>query len=85
MRRSQPLQATADADRARIVIAPALAQRLGLQDGEQAVAIQGEARATLPLSVDARVPDGAVWLAAGLAETAAMGPAMGPIELEKIG
>jgi len=81
VRRSTALQATADADRARIVIAPALAERLGLQDAAQATVMQGEGRATLPLAIDTCVPDGAVWLATGLAETAELGPAMGPIEL----
>ncbi|KAA3626385.1 MAG: NADH-quinone oxidoreductase subunit G [Proteobacteria bacterium] len=81
VRRSQPLQATADAERAWIAVAPTLADRLGLQGAELAVAVQGEGRVTLPLSIDERVPDGVVWLAAGLAETAELGPAMGPIEL----
>ncbi len=85
VRRAPALQATGDADRAFIAVSPDLAQRLGLEDGGQAAAVQGGAQVVLPLRIDVRVPDGAVWLASGLAETAGLGPAMGPIELNKIG
>lgn len=81
VRRATALQQTSDADCAVIRIAPSLAERLGFADGDSATAVQAGKRVTLPLVVDERVADGAVWLAAGIEATAELGPAMGPIEL----
>lgn len=81
VRRATALQQTRDAECEAIRIAPELAERLGLADAVEAVAVQGDKRIKLPLITDVRVPDGAVWLASGIEATAVLGPAMGPIEL----
>ncbi|GAB4358653.1 MAG: NADH-quinone oxidoreductase subunit NuoG [Gammaproteobacteria bacterium] len=83
VRRASALQQTRDADCAVIRIAPQLAERLGLADGDNATATQAGKQVTLPVVVDERVADGAVWLAAGIEATAELGPAMGPIELAR--
>jgi len=61
VRRAASLQATADSADAVVRINAAEAARLGLNT--QAQVTQGEAAVVLPVVVDARVPDGAVYIA----------------------
>jgi NADH-quinone oxidoreductase subunit G len=80
VRRAESLQATADGADAVVRINTAEAARLGL--GALAIVTQGDAEAVLPVVVDARVPDGAVWIAAARPGSANLGPAFGPVELK---
>jgi len=82
LRRAAALQQTPDHVTAGIRLAPADAERLGLADGDRAVAVQGASRVELPLSVDASLAVGAVWIPAGVSGSS-RGPACGPVTIEK--
>lgn len=81
VRRSKPLQAAINLEVATIAINPALAKSLNLKDGQYATAKQNGSSVTLPIRIDARVPDNNVFIPAGLNETAGFGAAFGAIEL----
>lgn len=70
VRRSPPLQATADRMRPAVYVNAAQAQRLGLAAGDRAVVTMGAVATNLEVRVDPQVPDGAVWIPAALPETA---------------
>jgi NADH-quinone oxidoreductase subunit G len=85
VRRASSLQATADAVRqAAINIHPDDAARLGLVDGGEALARQGEGSVTLAVRIDEGVPPGTVFVAAGGFATANLGARLGAIEIEAI-
>ena len=85
VRRAPSLQATQDAERqASVNLSTADAARLGIADGMQVVVRQGEFSATLAARIDAGIPDGTVFIAAGVAATAGLGPRTGAIELEAV-
>jgi NADH-quinone oxidoreductase subunit G len=84
VRRAGTLQQTVWAQPASIAIHPELAARLGLQHAARAVVRQNGAEAALPLVLDATVPEGCVWVPAGLRETACLGPSIGPVELRAV-
>jgi NADH-quinone oxidoreductase subunit G len=83
VRRAEALQQTADAVQAGIRINPATAAALGLDGAERAVAVQGEARAELPLQIDAGVPDDCVRIPAGVPGTGMLGGQFAAVMLEK--
>ena len=72
VRRSQPLQATRDAEFAGVSLSRATLERLGLNDGESAVVRQGGGEVVLDVVVNPRVPDGCAWMPAGVPATAAL-------------
>jgi len=81
VRRSPPLQATADARPPRARMNPRTAAALGLTAGKVRLA-QGAGSAVLELALDERVADGTVRVAAAHASTAALGPMFGPVTVE---
>jgi NADH-quinone oxidoreductase subunit G len=83
VRRSLPLQETADAGRGEVRLAPDDAAALGVTEGERLVVRQGSAEQVLPAAIDARIPAATAWIPLGLAETAGLGPVHGSIELSK--
>lgn len=83
VRRSEPLQQTDDARRT-ARFSPADAERLNIADGAPVEIVQQGARAVLDAEVDAGVTEGTVWLPAGVAETAALGPLYGSVELRPV-
>ena len=83
VRRSQPLQEAADAGRPIARVASADAERLGLTDAGRVTVRAGERSCVLDLLVDARIPDGCVWIPQGLETTAALGPVFAAVELER--
>ena len=83
VRRAASLQMTKDASAATVKISPSQASRSGLSDETEVVVVQDGNRATLPLEVDSRVPDGCVWLSSGLAGTETLGNQFGEVTLEK--
>jgi NADH-quinone oxidoreductase subunit G len=83
VRRSRPLQEAADAGRPIVRIAPADAERLGLGDAERVTVRQGGDGRVLGMELDARIPEGCVWIPQGLESTGALGPAFGGVELER--
>ncbi|NIR29226.1 MAG: NADH-quinone oxidoreductase subunit G [Gammaproteobacteria bacterium] len=85
VRRSKPLQQTADAleSRAAARMNASLAERLGLSAGERVTVAQNGVRASLEVIIERRVPDGCVYVHANSPGSAGLGPAYGPIEIEK--
>ena len=82
VRRSRPLQKTADGRAARSArLNPATAASLGLKAGDTVRARQG-GEAELPVVLDAGTPEGCVRIARGLPETAAL--TAGEVTLEKV-
>ena len=84
VRRSLPLQLTADAKQAPIVGLPAAVwERLGLQAGASVRVSQGTASAVLPVRLEPTLAANAVRVPAGHPATAAMGAMFGDITVEK--
>jgi len=73
VRRAPALQATADNAQPSARIHPEQAQRLGLTRGGGVRVHVGEGIASLPLALDARVPEGCVWLPGACSETITLG------------
>jgi len=82
-RRAAPLQQTAQALDTVLRLNAGDAERLGLADGARVRVHQGEQSAEIELRVDGRVPAGAAWLRSGIAESRSLGPAVGPVTVEK--
>ncbi|MGZ5042540.1 MAG: NADH-quinone oxidoreductase subunit NuoG [Usitatibacter sp.] len=83
VRRSGPLQKTADGKASRTVrFNAATLAKLGLAAGDVARIRQGAGEATLTVALDAALPDGSVRIARGVVETAALGE--GDIQVEKV-
>ncbi len=83
VRRAPSLQRTTDAAAAAIRINAAVAEQLGFADAQSAVVVQGDGRATLPLNIDSRVPDGCVWVSAAVPGTETLGGQYAEVTLEK--
>jgi NADH-quinone oxidoreductase subunit G len=83
VRRSAPLQATVDARSALVRVAPGLAARLGVADGERVAVGQGDDGGSFPVVLDDRVPDGCVWLPAGVPGTEGLGAAFGELTVAR--
>jgi NADH-quinone oxidoreductase subunit G len=83
VRRAPALQRTADGTFRGVHINSTLARSLGLSDGEHASVRQNGTRMNFAVVVDDKVPDGCAGLAAGIVETAGLGPSFGPMEIEK--
>ncbi len=82
VRRAPSLQKTADAraaGTARLNAATAAAQ--GLAAGDRVVVRQGGGEATMPVAIDAALPDGCVRVARGTRESVTLGD--GPVTIEK--
>ncbi len=84
-RRSGPLLATADAAAPQAHISSALAQQIGVANGDLVQVIQGSGSAILAARVDAGLPDNVVRVAAAHASTATLGAMFGPISVAKAG
>ncbi|RDH87068.1 MAG: NADH-quinone oxidoreductase subunit G [endosymbiont of Escarpia spicata] len=83
VRRASALQQTKDAAPAAICINAEEAKKAGLADCDSAVVTQDGREATLPVSIDANIPDGCVRISAGLAGTETLGAQFGEVTLEK--
>jgi NADH-quinone oxidoreductase subunit G len=81
VRRAAPLQATRDADVAQIRANAATLAGAGLDGAAKAKLRQGGSEVVLPLVVDERLPDNAVFLPAGLAESAGLGGSFSAVQL----
>jgi NADH-quinone oxidoreductase subunit G len=82
-RRSQPLQKTAEGKAARTArLNAATAARERLSAGDRVRVRQGGGETVLAVAIDAALPDGAIRIARGVAETATLGE--GEISLERI-
>ena len=83
VRRAAPLQDTRDADVACVTLSPEDGKRLKLGDGDKASVRRDGAKVMLPVRLDDGVMPGEAWLPAGLAITAALGPLVAGLEVEK--
>ncbi len=83
VRRSQPLQETADAKAAAVYVNESVASGLGVTDGETVRVTQGSCSVQLPVVLDERIANGCVLIPAALPETAGLGAIHGPVEIEK--
>jgi NADH-quinone oxidoreductase subunit G len=83
VRRSPPLQATADAQPPRARVNARTAASLSLGGGDKVRVSQGNGSALLDLQIDDRLADGVVRVAAAHPSTAALGPMFGPVRLER--
>jgi NADH-quinone oxidoreductase subunit G len=83
VRRSAPLQATADAARPRAWLNAKELGKLGLQAGAQARVKQGAGSVVLEVALDDGLPDGVARVAAGHPATAALGAMFGTITVER--
>ena len=83
VRRSEPLQAAADAGQPVVRIAPAEAREHGLEEAERVLVRQDGRDQVMDLVVDARIPTGCVWIPQGLVAVTTLGPAFGAVELER--
>ncbi len=83
VRRSGPLQETADANRPKAWISTALAQKLGVAAGGQVNVTQGQGSVALTFGIDTALPDNVVRVAAAHASTIGLGAMFGPVSVEK--
>ena len=83
VRRSPPLQLTADARPPKARMHRSLFDTLGLRDGAQVKVRQGQGEAVLSAIVDATVPPGVVRIAAAHASTCGLEGMSGPISVER--
>lgn len=81
VRRARALQDTRDAAFAGVALNAISAARLGLEGGAHATVCQGEARITVPVMIDDRLPDGCVAIPAGVPQSASLGPGIGPLRV----
>jgi NADH-quinone oxidoreductase subunit G len=83
VRRSDPLQRTADARPPRARMHRALFEQLGLADGAQVRVRQGRGEAVLTAEADASVPPGVVRIAAAHPSTCGLDGLSGPVTVER--
>ena len=81
VRRARALQETREAAFAGVALNASAAARLGLRPGASATLRQGDARITAAVVIDDRLPDACVAVPAGLPQSAALGPDIGPIRV----
>jgi len=85
VRRSAPLQATPDAAPPMAHISAALAEQIGVKNGDMVQVLQGAGSAILAARVDAALPANVVRVPAAHASTATLGDMFGPISVAKAG
>ena len=83
VRRSQPLQKSMDGKQAFASMGASEMSKLSLSDGDSVSVQQNGSAVTLPAKLDNDVPEGCVWVPAGLPETAALGSVFGAIEVSR--
>ena len=83
VRRSAPLQATADAALPRVWMHGNELQKLGVKDGDMVRVVQGLGGVTLAVAADDKLPQGVVRVANGHAATAVLGAMFGTISVER--
>jgi NADH-quinone oxidoreductase subunit G len=84
VRRSGPLQATADARVPVAAVGPAMWAELGLVDGDRLEITGVDGTSTVAVSRDASVASGTVRIAAGHPATTTLGPMFGAVRVKRI-
>ena len=83
VRRSAPLQATADAAEPMVMMHGEEFSKLGMKTGDQVKVSQGQGSIRLTARADNKLPKGVVRLAAGHAATAKLGAMFGTVTVER--
>lgn len=86
VRHAEPLQKTQtimEGDVSYARVNTDTANTLQLRDGDQITVKQGHAEIVMPIKVDSRIADDAVWIAGGILATAELGDLIGEIEIQK--
>jgi NADH-quinone oxidoreductase subunit G len=83
VRRAPSLQQTLDAGSAALRLNQKEIRKQGLDGAESALVKQNGSEVNLPIEADHRVPDGCVWISAGVAGSEALGQQFGEVTLEK--
>ncbi|MBX2839900.1 MAG: NADH-quinone oxidoreductase subunit NuoG [Gammaproteobacteria bacterium] len=83
VRRSEPLQKSADGKQAFAFMAAIEVRNLGVADGDVVTVKQNGASVSLPVKQDDSIPEGCVWVPNGLPETAGLGGLYAPVEVSK--
>ncbi|HKJ94380.1 MAG TPA: NADH-quinone oxidoreductase subunit NuoG [Gammaproteobacteria bacterium] len=83
VRRGIALQKTPQAAPACVSLSPETAERHGLSEGDWAEVKQTGEAVRLPVAVDEAVPPETAWIPAGMPSTAALGPLVGEVSLER--
>jgi len=83
VRRSMPLQKSADGKQAFASMSQSELEKAGVADGDMVKIRQGSAQATLAARADESVPPGCVWIPAGITETQALGDLFAAVEVAK--
>jgi len=84
VRRSQPLQKSVDGKQAFASMHRAEMQKRLLSEGDTISISQNGSSVTLPVKLDDDVPEGCVWVPAGLPQTSALGEVFGAIEVSRV-
>jgi NADH-quinone oxidoreductase subunit G len=82
-RRSEPLLRTADGQAPLATISAALAEKLGVNAGDQVTVSQGQGSVVLTAKIDGRLPANVVRVAAAHESTSVLGDMFGPINVAK--
>jgi len=83
VRRSSPLQKSADGKQAFASMSNAELKKLGVADGDMVRVKQGKGQAELAARADETVPPGCVWVPTGLPQTQALGDLFAAVEVHK--
>ena len=84
VRRAKALQQTVWAPPAKAYLNQSVAKKFGLLDTAEVKVRQNESEIVLPLEIDESVPNGCVWVPAGLAATQLLGPSIGPVKISSV-
>src|SRR5262249_15374970 len=84
VRRARSLQLTRDGAPPIVSMNRALADKLGLREGDMARVRQGTAEAVVGFAIDDKLPAGCIRLPAARAETAALGAMFGGLAVERV-
>ena len=84
-RRAHALQVTPDAWGAAVRVNAAAAASLGVNSADAMLRVtQGDASGEFGVTIDDGVPDGCIWLPLAIPGADALGPAFGPVGVEKV-
>ena len=82
VRRAPSLQASPLVRPAEVRLHPEAARKLGVAERTQVQVRQNGIAVDLPLVLDESIPQGCVWIPAGLSASVALGPAVGPVAIQ---
>jgi NADH-quinone oxidoreductase subunit G len=83
VRRATSLQKTLGGQKPRAWLSSAIAEKLGITEGELVKLIQGQGTAVLVSGIDSSLPENVVRVAASHPSTATLGDMFGPIQVKK--